>query len=176
VWWRDKVFLENILRQRPPGWLPKGVVNYDVLLISSANDAAEELARELKTNDVEQWKWGRLHPLNMLHPLGRSGTLHSLFSIGPYPQGGTIDTVRAMGAGHGPAMRVVSDLSNFDNSLMEVSTGESGQVASPYFRDQFTEWFAGRGIPAPFSEAAEDRMRAHRLTLMPAGGSAPPAE
>ena len=39
VWWRDKVFLENILTQRPPDWLPKGVVNYDVLLISSANDA-----------------------------------------------------------------------------------------------------------------------------------------
>ncbi|MGH9746582.1 MAG: penicillin acylase family protein [Candidatus Acidiferrales bacterium] len=176
VWWRDKVFLENILREQPAAWLPKGVVSYDVLLISSANDAVDALARETRTSDVNKWTWGSLHPLNMLHPLGRAGTLHSLFSIGPYPQGGTIDTVRAMGVGHGPAMRMVSDLSNFDNSLMEVATGESGQIASPYYRDQFVEWFAGRGIPAPFSEAAEDRMRAHRLTLVPAGGSAPPAE
>jgi penicillin G amidase len=176
VWWRDKLFLENILRGRPPEWLPKGVVNYDVLLISSANDAVNELARVTGTSKVEQWKWGNLHPLNMLHPLGRGGTLHALLSIGPYPQGGTIDTVRAMGVGHGPAMRMVSDLSNFDNSLMEISTGESGQVASPYYRDQFQEWFAGRGIPTPFTEGAEDKIRAHRLTLLPASGHAAPAE
>ena len=98
----------------------------------------------------------------MVHPLGRSGPLHRLFSIGPYPQGGTVDTVRAMGVGHGPAMRFVADLSNFDQSLMEVPTGESGQVGSSYYRDQFPEWFAGRGIPAPFSDAAETRQqRAH---------------
>jgi len=172
VWWRDKVFLENILTQRPPEWLPKGVVNYDVLLISSANDAVAALAKETGTSDVSQWRWGRFHPLNMVHPLGRSGTLHSLLSIGPYADGGTLDTVKAMGVGHGPAMRMVSDLANFDNSLMEIATGESGQAPSPYYRDQFREWFEGRGIPAPFSEAAEEKTRAHRLTLVPAGGGA----
>jgi len=81
-----------------------------------------------------------------------------------------------MGVGHGPAMRMVSDLANFDNSFMEITTGESGQAASPYDRDQFQEWFHGRGIPAPFSEAAEEKTRAHRLTLVPAGGSAAPSE
>jgi penicillin amidase len=172
VWWRDKVFLENILTQRPPEWLPKGVVNYDVLLISSANDAVAALAKETGTSDVSQWRWGRFHPLNMVHPLGRSGTLHSLLSIGPYADGGTLDTVKAMGVGHGPAMRMVSDLANFDNSLMEIAAGESGQAPSPYYHDQFREWFEGRGIPAPFSEAAEEKTRAHRLTLVPAGGGA----
>lgn len=172
VWWRDKVFLQNILTQRPPEWLPKGVVNYDVLLISSANDAVNALAKDTGTSDVSQWQWGRFHPLNMVHPLGRSGTLHSLLSIGPYADGGTLDTVKAMGVGHGPAMRMVPDLANFDNSLMEIATGESGQPASPYYRDQFREWFEGRGIPAPFSETAEEKTRAHRLTLVPAVGSA----
>ena len=176
VWWRDKVFLENILTTRPAEWLPRGVVNYDVLLISSANDAVEELARETGTSNVTRWQWGRFHPLNMFHPLGRTGVLRALFGIGPYAQGGTVDTVRAMGVGHGPAMRVVSDLSNFDNSLMEITTGESGQVASPYYRDQFPEWFEGRGLPAPFSEAAEGKIRAHRLTLVPANGASLPAE
>lgn len=51
---------------------------------------------------------------------------------------------------------------------MEIPTGESGQYGSPYYRDQFAEWFAGRGIPAAFSIAAEDSVRAHRLTLLPA--------
>jgi penicillin amidase len=171
VWWRDKVFLENVLRTRPATWLPKGVANYEDLLIMSAVEAVAQLEKATRTTDWKAWNWGRLHPLEIDHPLGRSILLHGLLSIGPYERGGTIDTVKAMGVGHGPAMRFVADLSNLDNSLMEITTGESGQYSSPYYRDQFPEWFAGRSIPAPFSEAAEDKVRAHRLLLLPAGSN-----
>jgi penicillin amidase len=172
VWWRDKVFLENVLRERPAAWLPSGFANYDELLMTSADQAVAALQKQSGNSDAAAWTWGRLHPLDMIHPLGRSGPLRGIFSIGPYPQGGTVDTVRAMGVGHGPAMRFVADLSNFDQSLMETPTGESGQYGSSNYRDQFPEWFAGRGIPAPFSPAAETRARVHTLTLFPASGSA----
>jgi penicillin amidase len=170
VWWRDKVFLENILRARPATWLPRGFANYDDLLMTSADDGVAALQKQTGQATELGWNWGRLHPLDMFHPLGPAGLLHGLLSIGPYEQGGTIDTVRAMGVGHGPAMRFVADLSNFDQSLMEIPTGESGQYASPYYRDQFAAWFAGRGIPATFSIAGEDGVRAHRLTLLPGDG------
>jgi penicillin amidase len=169
VWWRDKVFLEDILRAGPANWLPSGFSSYDDLLSASADQAVAALEKHTGRTDSASWNWGQLHPLDMAHPLGRSAALHWLWSIGPYEQGGTLDTVRAMGLGHGPAMRFVTDLSNFDNSLMEIPTGESGQYASPHYRDQFPEWFAGRGIAAPFSESAEEAARAHRLILLPAG-------
>ena len=168
VWWRDKVFLENILHARPAAWLPGGFANYDELLMASADDAVAALQKQTGQATESGWNWGRLYPLDMVHPLGRAGLLHRMLSIGPYEQGGTIDTVRAMGVGHGPAMRFVADLANFDGSLMEIPTGESGQYGSAHYRDQFVEWFAGRGIPAAFSVAAEDAARAHRLTLLPA--------
>lgn len=171
VWWRDKVFLENVLRERFAAWLPNGFTSYDQLLTASADEAVAALAKRTGNSDEVAWTWGRLHPLNMIHPLGRSGPLHGFLSIGPYVQSGTVDTVRAMGVGHGPAMRLVADLSNFDQSLMEAPTGESGQYGSPYYRDQFPEWFAGRGIVTPFSEGAETRVRAHSLTLLPARGN-----
>jgi penicillin amidase len=125
------------------------------------------LQKQTRQATESGWNWGRLHPLDMIHPLGRAGLLHRMLSIGPYEQAGTIDTVRAMGVGHGPAMRFVADMANFDGSLMEIPTGESGQYGSPYYRDQFTEWFTGRGIPAAYSIAAEDAVRGHRLTLLP---------
>jgi penicillin amidase len=134
-----------------------------------------QIEKATRESDPAHWTWGRMHPLEIPHPLGRGGALRGALSIGPYETGGTVDTVKAMGVGHGPAMRFVADLSNFDNSLMEITTGESGQYASPYFRDQFPEWFDGRGIPAPFSEATADKMRAHRLFLLPAAASAAPA-
>ena len=82
----------------------------------------------------------------MVHPLGRAGLLHRLLSIGLYEQSGTIDTVGAMGVGHGPAMRSVAHDSNCDQSRMEIPRRESGQYGSPYYRDPFVEWLAGRGI------------------------------
>ncbi|MGB0037125.1 MAG: penicillin acylase family protein [Candidatus Acidiferrales bacterium] len=173
VWWRDKLYLENTLRARPAAWLPSGFGDYDDLLTASADEAVAQLEKITRNNDPAAWMWGRLHPLDLTHPLGRTAALHGMLSIGPYEQGGTIDTVRAMGVGHGPAMRFVADLANFDDSMMEITTGESGQYASPYYRNQFPEWFAGRGIPAPFSDAANERARAHRLFLLPANHAEP---
>ncbi len=172
VWWRDKVFLENILRERPASWLPGGFSSYDELLLVSADQAVADLEKHTGRSDPATWNWGRLHPLDMAHPLGRSGALHWLLSIGPYEQSGTLDSVRAMGVGHGPAMRFVADLSNFDSSLMEIPTGESAQYSSPYYRDQFPQWFAGQAISAPFSERAEEVTRVHRLLLLPAARNA----
>jgi penicillin amidase len=175
VWWRDKEFLAGVLKSRPAAWLPSGFASYDDLLLASADDAVAQLEKKTQSPIPADWGWGRLHTLDLAHPMGRYGFLHRPLSIGPYEQGGTIDTVRAMGigdtgapgAGHGPAMRFVADLSNLDGSLMEITTGESGQYGSAYYRDQFPEWFEGRGIPAPFSESAENASRVHHLVLMP---------
>jgi penicillin G amidase len=167
VWWRDKEFLRTLLTERPAAWLPNGIANYDDLLLASADDAVAQLEKETNSREPADWNWGQLHTLDISHPLGRAGFLHGLLSIGPFEEGGTIDTVRAMGVGHGPTMRIVSDLGNFDNSLMEITTGESGQYGSAYYRDEFTEWFAGRGIEAPFTESAETKLREHHLVLMP---------
>jgi penicillin amidase len=168
VWWRDKVFLENILRERPPAWLPKPHADYDALLAASADQAVAQLGKVTHRDDVASWTWGTLHALEMLHPLGRSGPLHEFLSVGPTGEGGTVDTVKAMGHGHGPAMRFVADVANWDNSLMEIATGESGQYGSPHYLDQFPEWFDGHGIPSPFSPAAEGHARIHELLLLPA--------
>jgi penicillin amidase len=173
VWWRDKVFLADVLRDRPAAWLPKPYGTYDELLMASADQAVAQIEKETGRSNATEWDWGKIHQLEMFHPLGRSAVLKKFLSIGPFENEGTVDTVKAMGHGHGPAMRFVADLANFDDSLMEIPTGESGQYGSPHYRDQFVEWFAGRGIPAPFSAAAEERVRAHRFHLLPANSAAP---
>ena len=173
VWLRDKVFLENVLRSRPARWLPPGYASYDDLLISSADQAVADLEKLGKTREMKEWPWGKINFLLLPHPLGRSGRLLSFLNIGPMEQSGSVDSVKAMGHGHGPSMRFVADMSNFDNSLMEISTGESGQYGSPYHRDQFEAWYAGRAIPETFSDVAEQRARVHELRLVPAANPAP---
>ena len=171
VWWRDKVFLQNVLTERPAAWLPQEFHSYDELVMKCAEEAAAHILEKAsgQTPDLSAAAWGHFHFLEILHPLGQKSLLRTLLSIGPMGQSGTLDTVRAMGYRHGPAMRFVADLSNFDNSLMEIPAGESGQPGSSYYRDEFADWFSGRGIAAPFSTGAEEKVRAHRLVLTPGG-------
>jgi penicillin G amidase len=165
-WWRMPVFLGNVLRERPARWLPKRYASYDQLLSAAADEAVRQL-RSRYGNQESRWQWGRVEPLEMLHPLGMRGLLRRFLSVGPVGHNGSRYTVDAIRRESGPAMRFVADLADFDHSLMEIPLGESGQYGSPYSRDQFPLWLAGRPLPAPFSEAGEEKIRKHRLLLEP---------
>jgi penicillin amidase len=62
---------------------------------------------------------------------------------------------------------MVADLSNWDNSYMEIVTGESGELGSDHYRDQFPAWFAVQPLPAPYSDAAVTQAAAHTLRFVP---------
>jgi penicillin amidase len=161
------VFLDRVLRERPQMWLPKEFQNYDQLLIVSADLTVAELAAETQSADVNSWKWGARNALLMAHPIGQTGILRRMLSIGPMAQDGATDVVKAAGHSFGPSMRLVADLSNWDNSFMEITTGESGQYGSPHYRDQFPAWFSGEPLPAPYSAPAVQSASATTLRLVP---------
>ena len=163
---RLDVFVERVLRERPAIWLPPEFHNYDELLMASADLAVSELTVSIGS-DTSKWKWGQRNALFVAHPLGQSGLLARIFSIGPMPQSGAHDVIKAAGHSFGPAMRMVADLSNWDASFMEITTGESGELGSEHYRDQFPAWFSGRPLPAPYSEAAVTPAIVHTLRLEP---------
>ena len=118
--------------------------------------------------EPREWAWGIFNVLRMNHPLGRSGILERVLSIGPVPISGSEFSVKQITPQFGPAMRFVADLSNFDSSLMNITSGESGQFQSGNYRDQFSAWYRGRGIASAFTEAAQQSGVIHRLLLIPA--------
>ncbi|MBI1737616.1 MAG: penicillin acylase family protein, partial [Acidobacteria bacterium] len=192
-WWRSEVFLQNVLRDRPAHWLPKefaaaGSVSdgYDELLSRSADEAIREMERRSDSDKLVQWNWGTFMQLTILHPLARTGFLRRHLSIGPITQAartgflrrhlsigpitqaGSSFSVKQTGRSLGPAMRFVADLANLDNSLMNITMGQSGQYLSRYYEDQFPAWYEGRGIISSFSDAAEENSRVNHLRLLPA--------
>jgi penicillin amidase len=62
---------------------------------------------------------------------------------------------------------MVVDLSDLDQSLQNITLGESGEVSSPYYRDQFPAWYGGSGLPMLFSDAAVEKGTVHKLVLEP---------
>jgi penicillin amidase len=167
VYPRGEVFLERVLRERPAMWLPQDFRNYDDFLIASADLAVAELTTSMRQSDISTWTWGKRNALFMAHALGQTGFLARIFSVGPIEQSGSTGCIKAMGPTYGPSMRMVADVSDWDHSLMEITTGESGQVSSDNYQDQFPEWFAGRGMPSQFSDAAVQRATTHTLRLLP---------
>lgn len=64
-------------------------------------------------------------------------------------------------------MRFIANLANWDDSILLLPAGESGQFGSGHYSDQFSYWYDGEPIAAPFSEAAEAKVRKHTLKLTP---------
>jgi penicillin amidase len=165
--WRSTAFLQKILTDRPAKWLPASYKNYDELLAAAADVAVTKLAEQGKSARIEDWQWKRFNSLDMFHPVGREGLLKRFLSITDKPQSGTVYSVRAATKTHGPAMRFVGNPGNWDESILLIPAGQSGQPGSSHYSDQFSYWYEGKPIFAPFSDAAEAKTRKHTLTLKP---------
>jgi penicillin amidase len=165
--WRRVAFLQRVLTDRPGRWLPSNYKNYDELLSDAADRAAKYLEEKTKDGDPDDWEWKRFNYLDMLHPIGREGILKKLLSITNQAQSGTLWSPRAASRHDGPSERFVANLADWDQSIMLITGGESGQAGSEHYQDQFHYWFEGKAIYGPFSDAAEAKVRRHTLTLKP---------
>ncbi len=165
--WRSTTFLQKILTNRPTNWLPPAYKTYDELLAAAADRAVSMLAEQSKSNRIQDWEWKEFDSLDMLHPLGRQGFLKTLLSITGKPQSGTLYSVRAATTHHGPSMRFIANLANWDDSILLIPAGESGQLGSGHYTDQFSYWYEGKPIFMPFTDPAEAKTRRHTLTLKP---------
>ena len=165
--WRSTAFLQKVLTERPAKWLPPAYKNYDELLAAAADQAVSMLTHQVNNGRINSWQWKSLDSLDMLHPLGRSGFLKTLLSITGKPQSGTGYSIRAATKTHGPSERFIANLANWDDSIMLVPAGESGQLGSGHYSDQFSYWYDGKPISSPFSDSAEARARKHTLILNP---------
>jgi penicillin G amidase len=166
--WRSTAFLQKILTERPAKWLPAAYKTYDDFLTAAADRAVARLAEISNKPRIDDWAWKQFDALDIVHPLGRTGFLKAFLSITDKPQSGTAYSPRAATKHHGPAMRFVANLANWDESIMLIPGGQSGQPGSSHYTDQFPYWYQGRPIYQTFSDLAEVNSRKHFLTLKPA--------
>jgi penicillin amidase len=51
-----------------------------------------------------------------------------------------------------PSMRMNADLADWDRSLLNIPIGQSGQILSSHYRDQWPAYFNGRSFPMQFEK------------------------
>jgi penicillin amidase len=75
--------------------------------------------------------------------------------------------VKQVGRSFGPSQRFTMDWSNIDGSTENIALGESGNPYSPYFRDQWNDYYGGTTFALPFSSTAVVSETRHTLRLLP---------
>ena len=135
--------------------------------MKSLDDGVRQIPPMVHSGNHSDWRWGATIPLTFHHPLGALPLLGRWLDVGPFAQAGTGTTVKQTTPRLGPSMRIVVDFSNFDNSLQNITLGESGQILSPYYRDQVQAWYEGTSFPMPFTDPAVEKAAVHKLILEP---------
>ncbi len=164
-WFMSPVWLETVMLSQPPRWLPANYRDYNELLLAAVEQAVNDKGTP---RDISQWTWGKTFPVEISHPLfGRVPFLSRWAGPGVQAQSGDAYTVKQVGRTFGPSQRMTVDFSNLDASTLNIVNGQSGNIFSPYFNDQFDDWLNGTTFVLPYSEQATNTARAHTLTLVP---------
>jgi penicillin amidase len=164
--WSESNFAEEeIIMHASPDWLPMGYRNWDALL----TDAVRQGMKKGKApTDVAEWNYGSWHVVEIEHPLaGFLPLVSRVAGTGEQPLSGDTTTVKQVSRDFGPSQRFTMDWSNIDGSTENIVMGESGNPLSPYFRDQWNDYYGGTTFALPFTPAAVTAETRHTLRLLP---------
>jgi penicillin amidase len=164
-WFMTPVWLENVLSHQSPQWLPAVYANYDELLTAAVEAAVSDPSTP-KT--LSRWMWGRVHRVEVRHPFWSNfPILKRGAGPGPQPLSGDGLTVKQAGPRFGPSERFTADMSDLDNSTLNIVNGESGNLFDDHYNDQWDAYYNGRTFKLPFSIDAVDQAAHHHLKLEP---------
>ena len=150
----------------------------DEVLLASLGAAWAEMER-LQGNDAKAWQWGRLHHDYLAHPFAQAvpDAERARINVGPLPKGGGAytpnqSTYRSTDFRHtnGPSFRIVVDVGNWDGSRAMNFPGQSGDPASPHYRDLVGPWQEGEYFPLLYTRKAIEAAAERRIRLVPAKG------
>ena len=174
VAWREAFVCTALPAMLDGGTPPPGGGSWDEVLAVALDEAVELLAERFG-DDERAWRWGALHRVRFAHPLARLPGIGALFVAADHELGGDEQTVLQGGfdarlgfdAVVVPSWRLVVDLADPDGSLAVLTTGQSGNPASPHWNDQSELWASGGLRACPLTRPAVEAAAEHAQLLVP---------
>lgn len=131
---------------------------------------------EKRYGEPSKWRWGVAHPAGGMHrPMGFIPYVGHYFNVMPESPGdGTTvnvgsftirDEAQPFVNRHAPSLRMIFDFSDLDRSLYMHSTGQSGNVLSPWYSSLAQRWARVEYIAIPVKPGSYEV--AHSLKLVP---------
>ncbi len=158
----SKYLVSNVFEQDNSAWADniktKEKESFHQIVVQSFKDAVKDL--KAKYGAVNQWHWGDIHHLKLVHPLGKVKILDRVFDLNrTYPAPGGINTVnpftyphnQAFDANMGASEKHIFNTADWDGSYTILPTGISGNPASPFYCDQTKDYIRGKVYPDYFT-------------------------
>ena len=179
AWGRKGPFVQRVLEERGV-WCDDvdtaSVETCDEMLARALVVAMDRVASD-HGDDPDTWRWGDEHRAIAEHRPFADTPLAPLFNLGG-PAPGSIYAVNAFSfsplederpftATDGPGFRAIYDLADLERSLFVQSTGQSGNVLSPWYRSFEKGWRDGEYVTIPTERSAYESNAAGRLRLAP---------
>jgi len=146
----------------------------DELIHQAALQAAKTLSASLG-KDPKQWLWGKVHQIEFLNPIRRSGFGKSLVGGASYPMGGSRETLycawydfrKPLSVILSASLRMVTDLGDDDKVLAVIPGGVSGRTFDPHMNDQIKPYMRGDKVYWWLSDKAIKEHAKTTLVLKP---------
>lgn len=145
------------------------------ILIRAMKSAIADIKNRLGSSP-SRWKWGDIHQLEYVHPVGMAKPMNLLYNMGPYPAAGEAHLVNRIKTHFGkmdfkvssiPSTRRLIIIGEPDNSYSILPAGNSGNLKSPHYGDQVKMYLAGQYRKLNFSEASLAGKRTRVMKLEP---------
>jgi len=126
------------------------VESWQEIVARALDETWDELSSKLGRNP-KRWAWGIIHRVEFIHPFRVGWPLSGLFNGGSVPFGGDNTTVNQGRFDHRmpysvdicPSYRHIIDMSDPLNAVTSITTGQSGHIGHPHYRDQVKPWAKG---------------------------------
>ncbi len=140
-------------------------------LVTSLKESLQILEKRFGPKPIN-WMWGRMHQLELKHPLSSNPLLRRLYDLGPFERGGNNTTVnngeysldKPFNMLIGPSMRMIVDMAK-PGMYFSLPGGECGQLLSSHYSDFLAGYLQGKMKFFPMR--LPSREAAHELDLMP---------
>jgi penicillin amidase len=170
----------NILPEKSSEWIDDKttpeIETFNDIVMRSFKETVADLTSELG-NNMDDWRWGKIHTFTLGHPLGVVSILDKAFNLnkGPFETPGSYHTVMPYSysynnlykVNHGASQRHIFDVSNWDASKTVIPTGTSGIPASPFYLDQTEMYLNNQYHADPFSKTEVEKAARFRMKLLP---------
>jgi penicillin amidase len=149
-------------------------LNKEEFLRNTVELTIQSLEKKLGAN-MTQWQYGqdKFKHSTMKNALSQfvSDSLKEKIDLGTLPRGGNSFTPNATGNNdnqvHGGSFKFISDLSDWDKTLMINSPGQSGNPESKYYSNLFELWAKNEYFPAYYSRKKIESVTDETTKLIP---------
>ncbi len=146
----------------------------DAFLKESFVLAVRELKNKLGTS-MAGWQYGqnKYKQVTLIHPLNSvvNAEWKQKLNLGPLPRGGNGHTPGSTGGFDnqlsGASFRFIVDTGDWDKAVMINTPGQSGDPASPYYKNLFGLWANDQYFPAYYSKEKISKSTVEKMVLQP---------